>query len=68
VALAGTLGDGYEEIHEQGVDACFSICPGPLSLEDALENAGALLERAAEQAVRAFLAGRRGRTRADGTK
>ena len=45
----------------QGIDAYFSICPGPISLDQAISQAGALLERATEQAVRAFLAGRRDR-------
>jgi len=37
----------------------FSLCPGPVSLEQAMASGGDYLAAAAEQAVRAFLAGRR---------
>jgi glycerate 2-kinase len=59
LALAGTIGPGAAAVLDQGIDAYFSICPGPIPLGDALSRAGALLEVAAAQAVRAFLAGRR---------
>jgi glycerate kinase len=42
----------------EGVDAVFSLCPGPIALDEALSRAPELLARAAEQAVRCFLAGR----------
>jgi glycerate 2-kinase len=58
IALAGTIGAGAEAVLGQGIDAYFSLCDGPMSLDDALAHAGPLLERAASQAVRAFLAGR----------
>jgi glycerate kinase len=60
LALAGSIDPGAEAVLEHGVDAYFSICPGPIGLDQAIEHAEALLERAAEQAVRAFLANRRG--------
>ena len=59
LALAGNLGPGAESVLAEGVDAVFSLCPGPVTLEAAVANATAWLARAAEQAVRAFLAGRR---------
>jgi glycerate kinase len=59
LALAGTIGPGAAAVLDLGVDAYFSICPGPLSLDDALARAPEFLEQAANQAVRAFLAGRR---------
>jgi glycerate kinase len=58
LAFAGTLGPGAESVLDEGVNALFSICPGPIPLEDALAQAGPLLERAVANAVRAFLAGR----------
>jgi glycerate kinase len=58
LALAGTLGEGAEAVLHEGIDAYFSICSGPMALEEAIERAGGLLASAAEQAVRAFLAGR----------
>jgi len=61
IALAGSLGPGAEAALALGVSAYFSICTGPIPLVDALREAAVLLEAAAEQAVRAFLAGRGGR-------
>jgi glycerate kinase len=57
LALAGSIGRGAEAVLEQGIAAYFSICTGPVSLDDAMIRAGELLARATEQAVRAFLAG-----------
>jgi glycerate 2-kinase len=57
LALAGSIGPGASAVLEQGIDAYFSICPGPIELEQAVKEAGDLLERATEQAVRGFLAG-----------
>jgi glycerate kinase len=59
LALAGSIGSGAEDVHPEGIDAYFTICPGPVPLDHAIANAASLLEAAAEQAVRAFLAGRR---------
>jgi glycerate kinase len=55
--LAGSLGNGYRELLEQGVTAAFSIVPGPMSLDDAEANASALLADAAESVVRTYVAG-----------
>jgi len=60
LALVGSIGPGAEEVLREGIDAYFSLCPGPLSLAEAIDRAAELLERAAEQATRAFLAGLRG--------
>jgi glycerate 2-kinase len=62
LALAGSIGPGAEAVLKHGIDAYFSICPGPISLDQAIERAETLLERATEQAVRGFLAGRHRRT------
>lgn len=62
LALAGTIGPGAEAVLDQGVDAYFSICTGPIPLDEAISGAAELLSRAAEQVMRAFLAGR-GRSR-----
>lgn len=54
IALAGSLGEGRETLHELGLDACFSIIDSPMSLADAMNNASVLLESCAEQTVRLF--------------
>ena len=59
IAIAGSIGSGLTALHELGIDAVFSLCPGPVSLEQALAAGGDYLAAVAEQAVRAFLAGRR---------
>ncbi len=61
LAIAGSIGPGAEAVLEQGVDAYFSICPGPVHIDEAIEKASELLENATAQAVRAFLAGRNAR-------
>lgn len=58
LALAGTLGPGADAVLGEGIDAIFSICNRPLSLDNAVANASELLEHATTQAVRCFLAGR----------
>jgi len=57
-ALVGSIGPGAEEVLDHGIDAYFSLCPAPCSLESAIEHGSLFLEKAAEQAMRAFLAGR----------
>jgi glycerate kinase len=59
IALAGSLGERIEALHEVGIDAVFSLCPGPIPLEQAMERGEEYLALVAEQATRAFLAGRR---------
>jgi glycerate kinase len=59
LALAGAIGRGAEAVQDQGIAAYFGICSRPMELAEAMREAATLLERAAEQAVRAFLAGRR---------
>ncbi len=56
IAIAGSVGERLEDLHRAGIDAVFSLCPGPTTLETAMTNAAELLARTAEQAVRAFLA------------
>jgi glycerate kinase len=45
-ALAGTIGAGAEGVLDQGITAYFSLCSHPMSLDDAIANAGPLLEQA----------------------
>ena len=59
IAIAGSIGSGLDALHDLGINAVFSLCPGPVSLEQAMGSGSDYLAAAAEQAVRAFLAGRR---------
>ncbi|HHX6290510.1 glycerate kinase (plasmid) [Pseudomonas nitroreducens] len=49
VAIAGTLGKGYQRLREVGIAAAFSITSGPMTLESACSGAAELLrERASD--------------------
>jgi glycerate kinase len=49
IVIAGTLGDGYEQMYEHGVDAAFALASGPMTLEQACAEAPHLLrDRAAD--------------------
>jgi len=55
IALTGSIGKGYESVYECGIDAVFSVQPGPMSLETSLEDADNLLCDTAERVFRLFL-------------
>ncbi|WP_439859209.1 glycerate kinase [Pseudomonas sp. MBLB4136] len=44
IALAGSLGEGYQRMYQVGIGAAFSLAPGPISLEQACASAAAELE------------------------
>jgi len=52
IALAGTLGEGYQRLYEHGLDAAFSLAPGPISLATALAEAPQLLRQRAVDVAR----------------
>ncbi|WP_321349732.1 glycerate kinase [Halopseudomonas oceani] len=59
IALAGSLGEGYQRLYAEGIGAAFSLAPGPLSLEQAMAEAGLQLSaRAADLARLWQIAGR----------
>lgn len=58
IALCGCLKPGWEILHQDGLIAC-SIAPGPISLGESIEKAGAYLQQSCREMVRSFLAGRR---------
>lgn len=44
VALAGSLGLDYQTLYAAGIDAAFSLVPGPVSLSEAMRDCAAHLE------------------------
>lgn len=58
LALAGSVGENLGDIHASGIDALFSLCTGPVTLETAMEQASLFIIRSTEQVLRCFLAGR----------
>ena len=57
-AIAGSIGNNLGTLHETGINSVFSLCPGPMSLAEAMKLSKENISRVTEQAVRAFLAGR----------
>ena len=58
VVIAGSVGEGAEEVLSRGIDAYFTILSGPVTLEQAIREAPESLRRCAGQVMRLFLAGR----------
>jgi glycerate kinase len=52
IAIAGMLDETARQLHEAGFSAVFSLCPGPVSLDDAVRNGDDYLARATEQVIR----------------
>ena len=58
-AIAGSIGKELGSLHESGINAVFSLCPGPISLAESMKLSRENIARVTEQALRAYLAGRR---------
>ncbi|MFY4259680.1 glycerate kinase [Achromobacter xylosoxidans] len=56
VALAGSLGEGYEALHAGGISAAFSLAPGPITLQQALADAERLLHDRARDVMQLWMA------------
>jgi glycerate kinase len=54
--ISGSLGKEYQTLYDHGITAFFSIINRPMTLEEAMQHASALLTAAAENACGAFLA------------
>ncbi|HUT75561.1 MAG TPA: glycerate kinase [Armatimonadota bacterium] len=58
IALAGAVHEEAERLAEIGIDAAVSIVPAPMTEAEAMAQAGALLQDAAEKVMRLILTGR----------
>ncbi len=56
IGIAGSLGAGYREVHEHGIDAVFSLVSRPMTLQEAMADTERLVSRATEEACRAMAA------------
>jgi glycerate kinase len=56
IAIAGSVGDDLGNLHNMGISAVFSICTGPVSLEDAMAKGDKYLAKVSGQVVRCFFA------------
>ena len=54
IGIAGSLGAGFSEVHEHGIDAVFSLVSRPMSLKAAMEDTKRLVAIATEEACRAI--------------
>ena len=52
LAVAGSLGSGYEAVLDKGIDHAAGMVRGPVTLEDAMNNAYEVLRDATEEALR----------------
>ena len=53
IAIAGSLGEGWHEVHQHGISAAFAIENRPMTLQTAMEDAADLIADTAEEACRA---------------
>jgi glycerate kinase len=60
IVIAGTLGDGYEQMYAHGVAAAFALPSGPISLEQACSEAPRLLRERAADIARVWRVAARG--------
>lgn len=61
VVLAGTLGEGYQQLYAHGIDAAFALANGPMTLEQACANAAQLLQARAGDVARLWHSARQHR-------
>nr|WP_194746087.1 glycerate kinase [Staphylococcus chromogenes] len=54
IAVVGMLGEGHEAVYDYGIDAVFSLVPGPISLETALDQGPQHLERLAYNIAKVY--------------
>jgi glycerate kinase len=54
IVIAGTLGEGYQELYGHGIDAAFAVTSGPMTLEQACAEASRLLRERATDIARVW--------------
>ena len=59
IGISGSLGAGFQDVHEHGIDALTSITPGPVTLAEASNRAAELIADATEQSIRLLMVGSR---------
>jgi len=57
ICISGGLGDGYESVFENGIDAIISISSKPASLEECMLNGTTLLKSATKRLIRVLQVG-----------
>ena len=57
VAVCGSLGKGFEDVHTEGIDAVASIVSAPMTLDEASARAGELIADTVAEAMRSMRVG-----------
>jgi glycerate kinase len=57
IAVAGSVQDAAENLYPSGVSSLFSICQGPMTLEQAMKDTPHLMAKTVERILRAMQAG-----------
>ena len=52
IAICGSLGENYQDVHSHGIDAVIPIIPKPMELKNASDNAYELIKNTSEQIFR----------------
>ncbi len=55
ICISGSLGEGYEELYNEGIEALFSIVSRPMSLEEAMRMGDVLLEKITKNVFKTYL-------------
>ena len=58
ISISGALNDGFEEVHQHGINASFSIINGPMTLREATKNAPELISSVSEEIIRTLKLGK----------
>ena len=59
IAVCGSVGKGFENVHAEGIDAVVSILTAPMTLDEATARAGELIADAVAETMRSMKAGSR---------
>ena len=51
IAISGSLGEGYHDLHQHGIDAAVAITCAPMSLDEASTDAARLITATTEEAL-----------------
>ena len=57
IAISGSLGKGYTDVHDYGIDAVSAITSAPMDMDEAISRCSELVADATEQALRMMRAG-----------
>ncbi|HEY0752367.1 MAG TPA: glycerate kinase [Ktedonobacteraceae bacterium] len=63
LAIAGGLGDNYQEVYQLGIDGLAVLPSGPMTLNESMRAATRLTSEATERALRIYRLGNQGRNR-----